>query len=254
MTKRPFSILKIILIFVLVCGVSIMFVWLFGNVRGEEFSPNRFARREFSYFQIPFVGTQLTPVSFSKPFGGTDPLVKHLRANGLLSSVRSKAVRWDIVTLKEPGRNNDKGDAEILTKYLDQRGAFGGDTWLEWTEDPETAEVAETLWPLVADLAYEELYILLPDLFDLARRYPDIDEFVKAVHEELPTSIRKVAESEKVGGNAERASQLESFASRVAILEATPYETPESDDSETEESNTVVDAEADPEDVDVAEP
>jgi len=250
MTKNRFSGLKLILIIVLAFGVSVVGIGLFGRVSGEEFSPNRFARRRFSYYQLPFVAKQLTPVSFSKGVGGPPPLATYLRANGFLKSVRTKTARWDIVTINEPGRVNNKGDAEILTKYLDQPGAFGGESWLDWTKSSEHAEIAATFWPFVADLAYEELYILLPDIFDMARRSSSIKEFLTAIHKEVPTAIRKIAESEKARGNQTRAAQLDTYATRVAKLEAVPYEAPKKDEAEDETTEaTDVEAESDPQDL-----
>ncbi len=248
MTKKRISGLKIILTLVLGCGVIWVFIWLFGTVRGQEFSPNRFVRRDFSYCQIPFFGKQITPVSFSKPWRGTTALETHLRTSGYLSSVRSKAVRWDIITISEPGRPNDKGDAEILTKYLDQPGAVGGESWLDWSKNKQHAEIAATFWPLVAELAYHELYILLPDVFDMARRSSSVDEFLATVHRQIPQAIRKVAEAEKLSGEPERSELLETFASNVEVLEATPYEPAEKDKDGVAEPNAdEVEAEADPE-------
>lgn len=98
----------------------------------------------------------------------------------------------------------------------------------------------------MADLAYEELYILLPDLFDLARRSSNIDEFMSAVHTEVPVAIRKVAESE-TSKDSKRAAHLESLAASIAALPAAPYEAPEKD--ETDESEVSVEAEADPQEL-----
>jgi len=37
-------------------------VALFGMVVGEEFSPDKFARRSFIYYEIPLLGIQVSPV------------------------------------------------------------------------------------------------------------------------------------------------------------------------------------------------
>ena len=60
------------------------------------------------------------------------------------------------------------GDAQILCRYLDVDGDGGIKLWLQWSQQHPAA--ARVLWPSVARVARQELYVFVPDLFALARQ------------------------------------------------------------------------------------
>ena len=258
--------LKFLLFAILALGLLAIMVMLFGRVSGEEFSAQKFTRRTFTYYQVPFLRQQLTPVSFSQSWGNSKELSTYLNSMKLIGDVSNEEIRWDIVRLHEIGTSGSQGDAEILTKYFDQWGAFGNKTWVEWTQNKDNSDVAATFWPLVAKLAHEKLYILIPDLFDAARGAKTGAEFLERVKPTLLESINRMSEIESAEEDTEAEKQLSELANYLRDLQpsevsqryidditekaeatATVEEDSDSDD-ETDDDTEDVDAEADPDD------
>ncbi len=175
----------------------------FGRVRGEEFSPQGFAIRSFSYYQIPFLRIQVWPVSVYKI---PNDLAKYLRANKLLGSVASQPPRWGIVTMSEGGVQTYRGDASILTSYLQQPGAVGTESWLSWSKNHPKLE--RELWPVIARMAQEDMYTIIPALLEAARRAEAEDELANELRRVLVSELLQFAEAEKQSGDAKRANEL----------------------------------------------
>ncbi len=175
----------------------------FGHVRGEEFSPQGFATRSFSYFQIPFFRIQVWPVSVYKM---PNDLAKYLRANKLLGSGAAQPPRWGIVTLSEGGVQTYRGDASILTNYLRQPGAVGTESWLSWSKNHPKRE--RELWPVIARMAQEDMYMIIPALLEAARSTESQDELANELRRVLVSELLQFAEAEKQSGDAKRANEL----------------------------------------------
>ena len=132
-----------------------------GFVMGQEFSPDRFDRRFFSYYEIPLIRLQLTPISRSPM---TSDLETHLQTNKYVPKPISAKTRWHRVTVGRVG-SIWNGEASILCTYLDTQ--VGEDPlWLAWTK--QHPKLAKEFWPEVVRLARRNRYKFLPDLFDLA--------------------------------------------------------------------------------------
>lgn len=242
---------KLVIIACLLCLAFGVIVGLFGRVDGEEFCPQKFTVQRFHYYQIPVAKIPLTPVTLSKSSRGNMLLSSHLRANKLLGAA-GKPLRWDIVHLGDISSSANTGDAEILLKYLEQPGAFGAETWLAWTKNKQHREVVELFWPLIGTLADEQLYILMPDVFDWARAATAPSEFSKRVHTDLPAAIRRLAKAEQTRGNTKRADHLEDVALQVAVLRPVSIPDKAYKDPEDEQKKVEVQAEGNPEDFDIA--
>jgi hypothetical protein len=161
------------LLFVL--GIVVYSVSFFGHVKGEEFAPATFSRREFSYYEIPLLGLQISPIHRRDI---TNALESQLTRDKLVASqsVTESGKRWDLVIARRGiegarGRALAQGNARILCEYLDALDGQNVHIWLTWsTKNPELAKV---VWPVVARVAREDLYIFAPDLFELARNARD---------------------------------------------------------------------------------
>ena len=236
------KIIRWALLSLLFCVITGLLVWVLGQVSGQEFSPQRFAVRRFRYYKIPFTQIQLTPVTFSPSVDrDISGISAYLRKNRLLGKV-SRQVRWDIMQMGGLGFDSNLGDADILVKYLEQPGAAGTESWLEWSKDKSRREVVEQFWPVVARLAEAKLYILLPDVFDWARKVSSASEFSARLREDLPKQIEKLAAAERARTNKGRAEQLVKLA---AELSRTDWAASQA----SERSAATVSAEADPEEL-----
>jgi hypothetical protein len=194
-------------------------VWIFGGVVGEEFSSQKFIMRRFHYWQLPIVRVQIWPVRLSRITGASDDLAKHIRANRLNGDVSLEPARWDIITMKEVGQAPFRGDASILTNYLQQPGAAGMESWLKWSTD--NPELAAELWLLVARLAHENLYAALPSLLEVARGV-DQKDFVTEIRKMAAQECRTFATAEKEVGDADRAAALAKLAREIEAGELSP--------------------------------
>jgi hypothetical protein len=144
----------------------------FGVVSGEEFSPGTFARRSFIYYEIPLIGLQITPIGRDDE---TNTLESYLCAQKLVPVNKSTKPRWDLVYAQRSGMEVFQGDAAILCAYLDAEDKEGDLYWKTWTENHP--KLAKTLWPAVARVASQQLYIFTPEMFQLAKAANDPDSF-----------------------------------------------------------------------------
>ena len=204
-------------------------VMMFGQVSGEEFSPQKFRIRSFSYVQIPFVRLQVWPVSFVNATGVDDALANHIRrttrSNNLMAKVRSAPQRWDIMTMHQVGSKTYRGDASILTNYLRQPGATGMETWLDWSK--ANPKLAAELWGIVAQLANEDLYPIIPDVLEAARRL-DGSGFKLQLRKIVDQECQKFAKAYVEAGDTQRATQVKEFARYISTTssDATPVDEP----------------------------
>lgn len=218
------------------CVVLVGVVWLFGGVSGEEFSPQKFTMRRFQYWQIPILKIQVWPVSLNKIGGNEDKLAKHIRMNRLHGSVSSQQNTWDLVSLDEISGKTFRGDASILTNYLKQPGAVGLTSLLDWTIDHPA--LAKEVWPLVALLAHEGLYPVIPEVLDAIHRHDD-ETLGNAVRSLAVKECLAIAKAEQQSGDAKRAANTLRV---IAQIETGIWTHTDEDSSESFEN-----AEADPE-------
>jgi hypothetical protein len=180
---------------------------LFGQHGGEEFCPDTFTRRSFFYFQIPLVGIQVTPIFRDDT---TNSLENYLIAGKFVTRTATDNPRWDLVTALSAGSRVVRGDAEILCNYLDMADDNSRLVWQHWSDtNPEAAKV---LWPVVAQLARQQLYLLLPELFELASVESDPKTLAQELDQSLARQYRRLAEIQEKLGNRERARELQSYA------------------------------------------
>lgn len=140
----------------------------FGQIGAQEFSPDNFTRRTYTYYQIPLTGIQVTPTSM---LTGASELETYLANQKLIPPPTGSTPRWDMIRDHSSLASQAPGAASILTTYLDIRQPDDNLIWLKWSkEHPDEAKI---LWPMVTELAREGWYHALPDLFNFALGTPD---------------------------------------------------------------------------------
>ena len=167
--RRIFTRIGVAILSIIGSAVIVYFITLvFGSVSGNEFAPDTFSRREFSYYQLPLVGRQVSAV---RRVEKKSDLCQHLIDNGYITAL-STASRWDLVAARCGTRQLRDGDALILCHYLDARDTDGELYWLDWTKDHP--KLAKLLWPKVAEAARAECYTVIPEMFRAAWSHEDV--------------------------------------------------------------------------------
>lgn len=181
----------------LVTGIATL---MFGRVTGTEFAPDSFEHREYSYYELPIVRLKITPVWRTT---SRSDFEQKLVNDGSVVPVNPPA-RWDLVRAFRRGQIWREGDAQILQEYLAPYGP-SSQYWTQWSDrEPKLAAV---LWPEVAKAARADLYILVPDLFEIAATSSDPGKLTADLNARLARRYEELAEVEMAlehFGTAER--------------------------------------------------
>lgn len=152
-----------------VCSIFVLTFALFivirtqGFVSGQEFSPTHFQLREFSFYEIPLLHIQITPI---KRAGATPRTAIYVRQNALIRPGTGAPNIWHLVSISRGLTGSTPADANLLMDQLNLQTA-GDEFWRKWSIDhPKHAKI---LWPVIQKLAERELYILMPQVFELAQ-------------------------------------------------------------------------------------
>ncbi|MCA9265317.1 MAG: hypothetical protein KDA60_15760 [Planctomycetales bacterium] len=184
-------------------------VAIFGRCDGEEFSPERFSRRQFYFYRVPLLRLQLTAPERKDQ---TNTLERYLQSHGFLP--KDSQTTWHIVEFRVSGGQTWTGDPHLLTAYLDLKDDKSNFVWLEWTEN--NPEMAQFLWPLVAELARDNEYALIPEVMSRASGIYDTDEFRETVRKILIDRYLMIGRREESLNNRSRAS---AFYQRILKLD-----------------------------------
>lgn len=168
---------------------------LLGGVHGEEFCPQTFERRTYSYYELPIVRIQITGERHKTKTGLTETFVTSEK----YITPGSGKKDWHVLVGSQGTRLRRPGDAGILMKYLDSEESGDRRRWVHWSENH--GELAKILWPAVQQLAVSEAYVSVPDLFDLTKTIDCDEEFRQAVQKLM---AEKIGTAESEGGSSER--------------------------------------------------
>ena len=147
---------------------------IFGNVMGTEFCPHTFERRGFAFREIPFTGIQISSIDRRTDSG----LVElYIIKQGYIVPDQTEPKTWHLLNLRRFRGTYAEGDAELLMKYFDAENDKKEYAWLKWSEDHP--KLAKVLWPAVAKAAQDGHYLIVPDLFTIARSTKDPVELQK---------------------------------------------------------------------------
>jgi hypothetical protein len=152
--------------------VVVLTTLLFGAVRGQEFDPQSFERRNFGFHEIPLLHLQVTPLWRAEANGELEQLII---AQKYVVPATNSQPDWQLISLVRQNSKLPTTDVQILARYLDAKDEDDHSYWTQWSmKHPEMAAI---LWPEVARLARLELYVLLPPLLELARNATEIKPF-----------------------------------------------------------------------------
>jgi len=144
--------------------VGFSYFWSNLTLSGEEFSPELFQVRAFSYWRLPGSKLRLSSTNVgtsSSPC--TKQILNHLKPV-------SSGPTWQVTTASQ-GTSRDQLAPVVLTKYLSQKNPNGDPYWDDWSfRHPKQAAI---LWPVVQQAAIMELYICMPDLLRTAEEFAE---------------------------------------------------------------------------------
>lgn len=187
-------------------------VWIGGRVEGSEFSPSDFSVREFQFYEVPILHTQITPIKRTKR---TLDLPRYLAAQSLIDPAKKDPPIWHLASIGRAGTALENADAALLVDQF-ELAVNGQEFWRTWSEDHPAA--AGVLWSVIQDLAYEELYVLVPDVFDVALNQSEPNLLREALKKRLKKEIENLIEYTEL-------SQNEAFSQRLSEkLQSTWFE------------------------------
>lgn len=157
-----------------------------GFVSGREFSPSHFQQRKFSFYEIPVLHLQITPIRRS---GTTPSTATYLRQNGLITPDSGEPTDWHLVSISRGLTGTTPADADLLMTQLALQSG-GDDYWRKWSKDYPA--LAKVLWPVIQRLAKRELYVLMPALFELAQFDQPADQLQAQIDQYLQTQYAQL--------------------------------------------------------------
>lgn len=216
-TKRgrvwPWVLMGMLLALPLIAGATMRF----GLVHGQEFSPGAFQRRSFLWYELPLIGIQLTPIVRNN---STNDLEQYVTQQKWVLEQQTGPTSWDLVRGSRGGGPREvEGEAAILCAYLDSQNADKELVWLKWSK--EHPELAAVLWPHVAQLAREELYIHVPRLFRLALAGQDATQLSHELTAAMVDAYTRQALLMEQVGAPDLARGLREKAQELKLLPAT---------------------------------
>jgi len=186
-----------------------LIVAMFGTVIGEEFSPDKLARRTFYYREIPLLRIQVTPTRRENiPW----EIATYLKNNNFVPASTEEEPRWDQVWARRTGSAHFSGDAAILCSYLEIRQDNEW-RWIAWSK--AHPKLAAALWPAVVEVARDGLYVFVPDLIDLTSNADDPDQFRQDLAETLSRKYERLADVHEEQGEHDLAEKYRGRAEEV---------------------------------------
>jgi hypothetical protein len=134
-----------------------------GYVEGNEFSPTHFQQRKFSFYELPLIHVQITPIRRS---ANNSKTADHVRLTGLIKQYTGPPATWHLANISRGLTGTTPRDPNLLIDLLnlEDNGAL---YWEQWSTNNKPR--AQILWPIIQKLAERELYILMPSLFEIAQ-------------------------------------------------------------------------------------
>lgn len=160
-SSAPFWIVLVaLLVFLILFGGYLLVA---GFVSGEEFSPDDFSRRQFSYNVMPIFGVEIRGISH---YSTASVLEQTLITDNWISPITKTPQTWHLVHDSISKTSSPDFDANILVQLLERYDSEGNQLWQNWTDDhPKNAK---TFWPAIAELARKNLYWAIPDVMQMA--------------------------------------------------------------------------------------
>lgn len=182
-----------------------------GAVRGEEFSPDDFSRRSFSYNVMPWTGIVLQGIRYEY---STPVFDQTLSGDGFISNTTGEQ-RWHLLHDNISDPDGPDFDARFLAAFLDQSKRNYESVWFAWNE--AHPDLADEFWPIVAELAREYLYL---DLTPIMHQAIGVDKeaedsFRRFMKDTAVAALNRKAEGLTADGKLKRAAEVYSKSLRI---------------------------------------
>lgn len=185
-----------VVVLILLLGLLLFCTALFGLVAVEEFSPDTFELRQYSYRRIPWLNF---PVSSTYLVEDVSSLRSYLLANQLLGG-GATPVRWHVVQYQADG-GSYQGQASTLL-LLENSQLLDG-----LASGPPT-QAEKLFWREFVLAARLGLYEALPGMVDLAEQNLSYPQFESRLHALVAERSLRAASIEQNAGNHEAAVKL----------------------------------------------
>jgi len=174
---------------------------------GTEFSPDDFTVRNFSYLYEPITGSVISGRTFDDDYYSYLPSLPTLVADKYIKPVFKKEKTWHLLEdngIYYRGHSADS-DARLLVNFLLLFDENRENTWTVWNSDHPN--LAKVLWPLIAEMARDEVYLTVGDVltFVLDADYSDQKQFTADLRQEVAKAYLKVAKIDFQNDNLESA-------------------------------------------------
>ena len=194
-----------------------MFLLTAGKIKGEEFSPDDFTRRKFSYNVMPFFGYVVSGIKYDD---STKPFESSLSLDGFIGGA-GESKKWHLIWDSVSNQDSSDFNAKLLVDYLDLTDQNYRSIWFQWnTEHPK---LAIEFWPVIAELAREDLYLDVADMMHKAlslQKDSSEQQFQSFLWERACSAINKKANSAIAAGQMQEAVRI--FTISLQIQENKP--------------------------------
>lgn len=146
-------------------------------VTGRTFSPDDFNVREFSYVRSNLFSSKAN----SKQETAVTTLSMSLRSSNLIAFKAPKT--FHLVSDNKTDPLSRDTQAVILVNYLKMNNDF----WADWNQT--NPKLAKVLWHTIQAMAYDRLYILTPQVFDIAMLSSDKKQSPESFEERIRAAI-----------------------------------------------------------------
>lgn len=167
MANKSFSIktwlLWAVVALLMVTPIGLFVFFYSGLIVGEEFSPDDFTRRQFSYNVVPLINYTFQGIEYVDT---TPVFEKTLVSDGLISTPPGGGTakkNWHLISdFNTPVSVSNDFDAGILCQYLDLTNPDGENVWVVWNS--KHPKLAVVFWPIVQELARNRVYWAIPPI------------------------------------------------------------------------------------------
>jgi hypothetical protein len=192
---------------VIISGILGLVVAIQGYVSGLEFAPSHFQSRQFSFYEIPVVHWQITPIQRKV---AKDEVLDFVRLSNWVPTAKGQPTQWHLVSLAGVTQSSRPNDPALLIDAVKGNPWTKENPWYKWSTDhPKNAAV---LWPQIQTLAQRELYFLIPGLLRIARPITDPVELKTKMNDYLRDEYRSLVSDLREAGQDTLADELKSEA------------------------------------------
>lgn len=191
--------------------IGFLVIRVAGYVEGEEFSPTHFQARRFTFYEIPILHWQITPIRRETT---TPDAAVSLTQKKLVVPPAGEPTTWHLVSIQRGSTPVVDDDAALLTRQL--RFVADGDiVWRKWSNDHP--RLAKIFWPTIAKLSERELYVLMPRLFEMVRQIKEPETLETLIAGYLQVEYESLIRDMRDAGQAELADSLAEEADSVLL-------------------------------------